>query len=185
MLLSNFMQGRRCNHPSHNKRRLGYSEVKKYIIDEGFELLSTEYKNAKELLTIKCNKGHIFTKSFNNFKYEGQRCNECRDKVSSKPEKEVLSFIKTLYNGKVIGNDRKQLKNHFTNRPLELDIWLPEIKKAIEYNGEYYHRDTYFTDNIKKRQCIEKDIDLFVIKEQDWNKNRNHIQTELKMFIGA
>ena len=84
MLLSNFMQGRRCNHPSHNKRRLGYSEVKKYIIDEGFELLSTEYKNAKELLTIKCNKGHIFTKSFNNFKYEGQRCGECRDRNSSK-----------------------------------------------------------------------------------------------------
>lgn len=50
----------------------------------------------------------------------------------------------------------------------------PELNKAIEYNGEYWHNFKYIKikDKIKFEQCKEKDIDLLIIREQDWLENK-------------
>ena len=75
--------------------------------------------------------------SFNGFKY-GYRCVKCAiEDGGSTPEKEILSYIKEHYNGVIIPNDRETIYNYWTKKWLELDIYLPELKKAIEYNGEY------------------------------------------------
>jgi hypothetical protein len=62
-------------------------------------------------------------------------CYKCSPFTSSTSlkEKEIFNFIKSIYSGLVIQNDRKILK------PKELDIYLPELKLAIEYNGVYWH----------------------------------------------
>ena len=51
----------------------------------------------------------------------------------SKNECNLYQAICNNYNGKVIQSDRQIIK------PLELDIYLPDLKLAIEYNGCYYH----------------------------------------------
>lgn len=51
----------------------------------------------------------------------------------SKSENIIVEFIKSFYDKEIIINTRKVLKKY------ELDIYLPDIKLAIEYNGIRYH----------------------------------------------
>lgn len=58
-------------------KKLTYEYIKEYMKNEGYELLSTEYKNNRSKLTVKCPHGHIIdTMTFSNFK-KGIRCKYC------------------------------------------------------------------------------------------------------------
>ena len=48
-------------------------------------------------------------------------------------EKEIVDFIKSIYEGEIIENERKILKGK------ELDIYIPSKNLAIEFDGIYYH----------------------------------------------
>lgn len=77
MDFSHFQRGHRCSYCS-KKRKYTYQEVKKCIESEnGYKLLSKNYRNCKEKLEIQCNKGHVFYMSFDTFKNQGCRCPIC------------------------------------------------------------------------------------------------------------
>ena len=40
--------------------------------------------------------------------------------------------------------------NPNTDKHLELDIWIPTLNKAIEFNGEYWHNNNYSKYKDKK-----------------------------------
>ena len=82
----------------------------------------------------------------------------------SRLEKEILSFIKDNYSGKIITNDRKVLNG------LELDIYLPELKLAFEINGVYWH--SYGLNNISEKQNNLK-----------FQKNRHLVKTKGCEFL--
>lgn len=60
------------------------------------------------------------------YEYHNENC-------ASEPEKQIYEAIKSIYDKTIIQNNRKIIK------PLELDIYLPDISLAIEYNGTYWH----------------------------------------------
>lgn len=96
--------------------------------------------------------------------------------VSSGKENELLNYIKTIYSGRIIENDRDILYGK------ELDIYLPELKLAFEFNGVYWHCE--HNKPIKYHQqksliCLKKGIRLIHIWEDDWT-HKNEI---LKEFI--
>jgi len=97
-------------------------------------------------------------------KYGKRGCPKCYSlQTTSKGEKEVAAFIKEIYNGLVIENDRTILN------PKELDVYLPEIGFAVEYNGDYWHSKKpkgYHTD--KTTRCADQGIQLLHIWESDW-----------------
>lgn len=183
MSYDTFRAGHRCSYCSGNAR-LTYNYVKDFIEKTGYKLIDKEYKNSAYKMMIECNKGHQYNVCFSVFK-AGHRCPICCNKYRffSYNEKEITNYIKSIYNGKVIENDRKQIFNPKTNRYLELDIWLPELNKAIEYNGEYWHRKdrVKYGDNQKSIQCEQKGIELMVIDEKKWVKNKDF--TIIKNFI--
>lgn len=82
---------------------------------------------------------------------------------SSHAEKEIVSFIRTFYNGRILENKRKAI------HPFELDIYLPDIELAIEYNGCWYHSTENGTPKdyhlMKSLKCREKNIRLIHIYE--------------------
>ena len=154
---------------------LSYDHVKEFIEDKGYKLLSNEYINSKEKIVMLCDKGHEFKMSYNSFQ-SGERCPRCYAMcTTSRMEKAVLGEVKKLYDGKIIENDRSQVINHKTGRYLELDIWLPEIKTAIEFNGNYWHgpEKNKYKDTVKQEQCKNKGIILVIITEDDWRKDKN------------
>ena len=69
---ANFQQGFGCPdcHFEHlsELKRMSYEEVKEYIEDQGYKLLSNTYKNAHQKLEIECPDGHIFKMNFDKFK---------------------------------------------------------------------------------------------------------------------
>jgi len=51
----------------------------------------------------------------------------------SHKEKDLVDYIKLFYTGQVLENRRKIIY------PNELDIFLPDLKLAMEFNGNYWH----------------------------------------------
>lgn len=100
-------------------------------------------------------------------------------------EHEIIEFIKTIYSGPIITNTRTVIK------PYELDIYLPDLKIAIEENDSFWHSDLnpfsryddYETYHKNKQElCDSKNIDLIVIDRKDWlsNKAQENLKNKIK-----
>lgn len=70
-----------------------YEEVQEYILNIGYELLSTEYINSRTCLKIKCSHGHIFQMRFHDLK-NGQRCPKCYHERLSKEMTYTWEFVR-------------------------------------------------------------------------------------------
>lgn len=93
----------------------------------------------------------------------------------SKGEREINTFLKSK-NLKTITSDKKLLKG------LEIDILIPELQVAIEYNGSYFHSEK-FKDrkyHLKKtEELAEQGYRLIHIWEPDWYKNKEIVKSML------
>lgn len=90
------------------------------------------------------------------------------------PEIEITNFIKTIYDGSIITNIRTIIT------PYELDIYLPDLKFAMEFDGTFWHtKDEKHKDIL----CNKLGIDLIHIWEEDWVSNRNEVLDMIKENI--
>lgn len=101
---------------------------------------------------------------------------------TSRSEKEILDFVRSIYDGEIIENSRLIIN------PLELDIYLPEKKLAIEYNGDFWHSSEStprrYHEN-KSKACEEKGIRLIHIYECEWKYSSEKIKSLLRLAIGV
>lgn len=107
-----------------------------------------------------CEKGHSFKASVSNrAKKNGTGCPDCgMERKSSFTEKVILYYLKLLFN-----DIQENYRPHFLKKK-ELDIFIPSLSLAIEYDGEYYHQN--ILKDIKKNElCEENGIDLIRIRE--------------------
>ena len=100
----------------------------------------------------------------------------------SKQELEILEFVKTHYKGEVEYSNRSVLKGK------ELDLYLPELKLAIEFNGLYWHceifKDKWYHFN-KRLACEAQGIRLIQINEDEWTYKRLIVESMLKLRLGV
>lgn len=120
------------------KKKLTLEYVKEYIHNEGYELLSSEYINAKSSLQIKCNKGHVYISNWNRFQY-GTRCPYCVGKYRTiKEAKEYFS----MYGYIITDND-------YISSRAKMNVLCPNGHKIqISYNN--------FTNG---KRCLKCDIE--------------------------
>ena len=106
-----------------------------------------------------------------------------KSKGFSKGEKEVAAFIKSIYKGKVIENDRNLIA------PKELDIYIPEKNFAVEYNGLYWHSeagDCYSDYHLEKTEkCNEKGVRLLHIYDNEWRDKKEIVQSMIASALGV
>lgn len=158
-----------------NKRRHSYDYIKKQIYNKRGQLLTEEYRNRSQKLTIKCNYGHIFDITFRNI-YNGHWCSGC---AINKSQKKLQNIVEKIFKTKVIPNYKgfDWLKNPQTNNRLEIDIWLPDLKIAIEYDGIQHFKPTRFggiTQKSANRKFIyQKKLDL--IKDELIKKHKDDV----------
>lgn len=100
--------------------------------------------------------------------------------MSQKGEKTLCSFLEDL-NVQFINNER------ITIYPQELDIYIPEKKVAIEYDGLYWHnelkKDKDYHLN-KTLECEKNGIRLIHIFEDEWIHKKDIVKSRLKSIFG-
>lgn len=182
--LSDFLHGVRCSTCSGIAKK-DVASIRESLTLQGYQLLSTSYTNNKSKLLLKCPENHVFEMRWNDFQ-QGHRCPQCVKGTSvSVDEKDVLSLVRSIYTGVIVENDRSIIMNPSTGCYLELDIWLPEINKAIEYNGDYWHQlsEMIKNDTLKRKICSDLNILLLTITESEWKTNRDTVVNKIKTFV--
>ena len=102
-------------------------------------------------------------------------------------EIEVADYVASLIGENNIVRNCKQIIT-----PYELDVYIPNKKLAIEFNGVYYHSsgakedDAYAKDRhlIKTQLCEEKGVQLLHIFEYEWDENKDIWQSVIKSKLG-
>lgn len=105
-------------------------------------------------------------------------CTVCNEFGSSKSGQEILffHFIEENYNGIILKDKRTTIK------PKELDVCLPDIKLAYEYNGLFYHDETYCENDyhlMKTERCEEIKIQLTHVFSNDWLYKSNIVKSNI------
>ena len=164
--------------PKCNKEKISQERTKtndKFIEDMNnlygvgkYELLG-DYTKSREKVSIKCNDcGRTFTIEANSF-LQGHGCpyHNCN---SSTKEKEIAEYIKDITNCDIHTNDRTVLDGK------ELDIYVPERKIAIEFDGIFWHNENNKANNYhleKTEDCEKNGIRLIHIFEDEWLKKKD------------
>lgn len=110
-------------------------------------------------------------------------CTSCNPiENSSDSQDQLVDFIKSKWSGVVEINDRKILNGS------ELDIYLPDLKLAFEFNGIFWHTEEFRQKNYhlnKTEHCENLGIKLIHIWEDDWRDKRSIIESRIENLIGT
>ena len=99
---------------------------------------------------------------------------------TSRSEKELYDFI--------IENTKEKVIYHHKISNIQLDIYVPEIKIAFEYNGLYWHSDLYKHKSYhkdKSQLCQDNDISLIHIWEDDWLYRKDIIKSIIRNRLNS
>jgi len=133
-----------------------------------------------------CSENHEFKINkhllYNRMKLGTKLCTICNSVDSQISGRQLMIFdaVKEIYSKEIILNDRK------TIYPKHLDLYLPDLKIAIEFNGTYWHSEVYRDENYHKNKyliCKSKGIRLFQIWEYDWLHKQDIIKSLLQELI--
>ena len=106
-----------------------------------------------------CDKGHVWQATPYN-RIKNRNCPICSKQLrTSFPEQALFYYVKRYFQDAENSND--------TAISMELDIYIPSLKSAIEYDGVYYHdsEDSKLREVRKNRLCKENGIRLIRVRE--------------------
>lgn len=164
-------------------KRLKAAEIKERVEANGklklIEESLNEYVNDNTPnIIVECiTCGTRTTGTFRRLKYG--RCYTC-DPGGSITQHEISNWIKSLDVN--VDTNRRDVING-----LEIDIYVPEKKLGIEYNGLYWHsvlhKSTTYHDN-KTQMCTNSGINLFHVFEDEWRDKRLIVESMIKHKLG-
>lgn len=100
--------------------------------------------------------------------YHLTQCPLCfgRDSLA---ERKLADAVEMLLPGRTVLRNQRGL---LAERRLELDLWIPELNTAIEFNGLYWHSEPGGFDQhrhaIKLQACRDAGVRLIAVWEDDW-----------------
>jgi len=141
-----------------------------------------DYYNVKnDKLKVKCKTCNVITEKCLMLLESAPLCYSCYPK-ESRGQIEVYEFVKSICED-VILSDRKQLE-HF-----ELDVYVPNKKYGIEYNGLYWHSEKLNKNKEyhleKTNAANDKGIRLFHLYEDEWKNKQDIVKSIIKNALGV
>jgi hypothetical protein len=153
----------------------------KFILNENGYKLKDDYINSTTKIYIICPEGHDWYVAPNDFINHNTRCPHCQ---GSSGQRRLQEFLTKHIDRDVVYNDRKTLDG------LELDIYYPDLKIAVEYQGDYWHTlpMALIRDKRKRMLCEKKNIKLIEVWEKYYVTDEDNINNEvlenIKLFKG-
>lgn len=153
-------------------------------ISESMKQYFREHPEAKEHLSQKLRKsmGEFYKteKGIENLKIF---TSASKGKGTSKPEKELQEYVKSLESN-VTFNDRNAIHNG-----MELDIFVPDKKIAVEYDGNIWHSEAYKRDGKtsqinKTLACENLGIRLIHIFSDEWDIKQDIVKSIIASALG-
>lgn len=119
-----------------------------------------------------CPKGHEYQATIAH-RAHGTACPICnRGRQTSFSEQAFFYYVKQIYPDAI-----NRYKDIFDNG-MELDIYIPSIQTAVEYDGVFYHKQNKLNRELLKYEiCKKNNIRLIRVKEADIHKNPEHKTT--------
>lgn len=156
------------------------------LLEQNRELISDfdSIKSHTSKVIIKCNKGHIHTQNIYNIINDNTGCPSCFSANGiSKGEQEVLEYITRRYTGSIVEHSRELLDDH-----KEIDIYLPELKIAFEYDGVWFHREAKIGKDYhlnKTNQLLNNQkAQLIHIYEDEWEFKKDIVKSRIDSILG-
>ena len=177
------------NNPLSDKRVLEKSintKLKKRMEKYSDKYTILDIRDGIYIMECDNNKNHIFEIEYNNFrnrkKYNTIICTQCNPINNFNESGKELEFKQMFNNCKydIIFNSRNIIN------PYELDIFIPELNVAFEFNGMYWHSSKFknmFYHQYKYNLCMEKDIQLISVWENDWDNNKQSIKDIIDYYL--
>lgn len=180
------------------KQKLRETSIERYGVDNPMksDLLRKKYKVANDDYHIKylhsgislftCDKSQDHNFEISTSLYLSRKsigttlctiCNPVNNRYSDR-EESLYDFIKEFYKGDIIRNFRDKL---------EIDIYIPEFRLGIEFNGIYWHSEEYKDKNFhlnKTEYFNSKGIRIIHIWEDDWMNNPEIIKSQIRNWMG-
>lgn len=146
-----------------------------------FELQSNQetYKNKYQKLKFRCTKCNALQIKNLMMLRNTPICFNCHPK-ESKGQLEVLDYVRSL-GVEVVSNDREIIA------PKELDIWVPEHRLGIEYNGLYWHSEEFLDKNYhnkKVQSARAAGVSFLMIYEDEWRDHSDIIRSMIRHRLG-
>lgn len=128
----------------------------------------------------KCDKNYEITKQllYERYKINNETCTNCNpigQQSKSFYELEISDFLTELNI-----THKTSVRNIIKK---ELDIFIPDKKLAIEFNGLYWHNELFVDDKYhlnKTNDCKEKGVSLIHIFEDEWVYKKDIVKSIIK-----
>lgn len=168
------------------KTKEGFQKDLDHMYNGKYEILG-DYINNKTHTEIYCHNRDIHGKEHGIFisrpdgLINGHGCPKCFH-MTSQAEIDIIDFIKSNYNGNVISHNRTILNGR------ELDIFLPEKKIAIEYDGLIWHSEKFKEQKDildKHNDCEAQGIQLINIFEDEWLEKNGICKSKIKSLLNV
>jgi hypothetical protein len=137
-----------------------------------------------------CHESHSYSQLISKRTTRGTGCPQCSvGRGNSKAEFELQELLQSMGVEVILGSRSLLVGN------MELDLYLPDFHKAIEFNGEWTHSNEILCSQSKKWNSAchyhqtKKDvawnagIELAFVWEHDWQKHRKQVIGALTQWV--
>lgn len=166
---------------SQDKHKKAYDAKRQKLITSNLTFIS-EYG---DFWDVECNccgtRMRFHQQIFDECRRGTEVCVSCfpRESGTSLEEKELLSYIKSIYDGEILENCNSVLPG------FEVDIYLPELNLAIEYNGLYWHSVNSAPNRLPKhidnkfRYGHKQGVSILTIFSDEWINKKEIVKSRL------
>ena len=111
----------------------------------------------------KCNKGvdHEWETSVSK-RDQGRNCPFCTLTPQSRQELTITFELKQFFND----INPKGFKTRVKGKLWSIDIYIPQLKLGIEFDGSYWHKDKRTLDKLKTEKLEEDGFEIFRVREE-------------------
>jgi hypothetical protein len=178
------------------RKKMPPSPNKAYTLEE-ILLESRKYNSRNEFAKESPSIYNAVRKKGKNFL--DKACSHMKRPSISSPEKAILEEVQKYFpNAKKFRATKLKIPRKSYIKILEVDILIPELKKAIEYDGGWHHsfeglkrghptwkeEDIKSYHEIKDKAFLALGIEIFHIKEQEWKRNKEDCIKRCLIFLG-
>jgi hypothetical protein len=147
--------------------------------NNGGKCLSVEYVNVSTKYQWQCSEGHVWKAEARNVQRK-RWCPFCFNR-HSKAELRLYEFVKKSFPDAINGQ-----MGLLKSKGFELDIYIPSINKAIEYDGAFWHKSEWAVgkgkpeiDARKGQQCLDAGIELLRVDEDEYLNNPGLVEQKV------